>query len=247
MVVVKTSSELELLRESARIVAMVHREVKSRIVPGVTTIELEEVTKEIIKQEGGVPAFLRYRGYPYAICTSLNNVVVHGFPDNRKLVEGDIIGVDVGVLKNGYYGDAGFTVGVGKIDDKAHKLIECAWRALEASVLRVKEGVTIGTLGRVIEECAKEDGYSVVRNYVGHGIGKDLHEKPVIPNYGRDLEGIRLKTGMCICIEPMICAGKADNHRLADGWTVVTTDGSLAVHVEHQIIVHKDYGEIISI
>ncbi|RLD07549.1 MAG: type I methionyl aminopeptidase [Chloroflexota bacterium] len=247
MVVVKTSSELELLRESARIVALVHEELKKRILPGITTAELEELTEEIIKQEGGVPAFKGYQGYPYAICTSLNNVIVHGFPDARKLEEGDIIGIDVGVLKNGYYGDAGFTMGVGNISPEADKLIETSWLALNNALVAVQEGTTVGTLGRIINQTAQSEGFSVIKNYSGHGIGREMHEKPPIPNYGRDVDGIRLKVGMCICIEPMLCAGKADNHRLQDGWAVVTDDGSLACHVEHQIIVHKNYGEIISV
>lgn len=247
MVVIKTSSELGKLRESARIVAIVHEELKRRIVPGVTTNELEEVATWLIEQSGAVPAFKGYRGYPYALCCSLNNIVVHGFPDVRKLEEGDIIGIDVGVLKDGYYGDAAFTVGVGKISQEATDLIDTAWEALYAALGAVKEGTTTGTLGNIIHSYASNIGYGVVTNYVGHGIGRELHEKPNIPNYGRDIEGVRLKAGMCICIEPMLTIGSPKNHRLSDGWTVVTDDGSLSAHVEHQIIVHKDHGEIISI
>ena len=246
MVIVHTSTALDKLRESARIVAVVHRELKRRIVTGVTTVELEEVTKEIIKQAGGKPAFLGYRGYPYAICTSLNNVIVHGFPDDRELEEGDIIGVDVGVVKDGYYGDAGFTVGVGNISDEAKGLIETAWECLNDAILAVSEGTTTGTIGNIINQHASNKGYSVVKNYIGHGIGREMHEEPAIPNYGREADGIRLKAGMCICIEPMLCVGRSENHRLTDGWTVVTDDGSLAAHVEHQVIVHKNYGEIIT-
>lgn len=247
MVVVNTSSELAKLRESARIVAVVHRELKSLVEVGISTAELEAVAIEVIKQEGGVPAFMGYRGYPYALCCSLNNIVVHGFPDVRKLEEGDIIGIDVGVLKDGYYGDAAFTVGVGEISQEATDLIDTAWGALNEAISIVKEGTTTGMIGNLINSYASNKGYGVVTNYIGHGIGRELHEEPSVPNYGRDIDGTRLKSGMCICIEPMITTGSSKNHRLLDGWTVVTDDGSLAAHVEHQIIVHKEYGEIISI
>ncbi len=247
MVIVKTSSELERLRESARIVAVVHRELKKLIVPGITTLYLDDVTREIISQEGGVPGFLGYRGYGYAICASVNNTIVHGFPNVRKLEEGDIISIDVGVVKNSYFGDAAFTTGVGKISADAQDLIDTTRRALNSAILNVKEGTTTGTLGKVIEECASNEGYSVVKNYIGHGIGQDMHEDPPIFNYGRDVDGIKLKAGMCICIEPMLCIGGADNYRLNDGWSVVTNDGTLSAHEEHQVIVHKDYGEIISV
>jgi methionyl aminopeptidase len=247
MVIVHTNSALNKLRESARIVALVHRVLKELIGVGVTTAELEAVTRALIKQEGGVPAFMGYKGYPYALCCSLNDIVVHGFPDVQKLEEGDIIGIDVGVLKDGYYGDAAFTTGVGEISNEAAKLIDTAWGALNAAISNVKEGTTTGMLGNIIDSYASSRGYGVVKNYCGHGIGKELHMEPNIPNYGRKIDGIKLKAGMCICIEPMITMGKADNHRLSDGWTVVTDDGSLACHVEHQIIVHKDHGEIISV
>ncbi len=247
MVVIKTSSELDKLRESARIVALVHRELKKLIVPGITTMYLDKVTREIISQEGGVPGFLGYMRYEYAICASVNNVIVHGFPNVRKLEEGDVVSIDVGVLKDNYFGDAAFTVGVGEIGTEVQDLIHTTKLALNRAILNVREGTTTGTIGRVIEECARSDGYSVVRNYIGHGIGRNLHEDPQIFNYGRDIDGIRLKSGMCICIEPMLCIGTAENHRLKDGWSVVTNDGKLSAHEEHQVIVHKDYGEIISI
>lgn len=247
MVVVKTSSELNRLRESARIVALVHGELKKLIVPGVTTLELERVAKEIIRQEEGVPSFLGYKGYPHVICSSINEQIVHGFPNDRKLLSGDVLSIDVGVLKDGYHGDAAFTVGVGTITKPTKKLIRASYKALDHAVSAVKEGTTVGTIGKIIEAYAVSEGYSVVKNYVGHGIGRDLHEEPAIFNFGRDVDGTMLKTGMCICIEPMLCSGSANNHRLLDDWTVVTDDNSLSVHVEHQIIVHKDHGEVISV
>lgn len=247
MVIIHTSSELDKLRESARIVALVHRELKDMIAVGITTMDLEVKTREIIYKERGLPAFIGYRGFPYALCCSLNDVIVHGFPDVRKLQEGDILGIDVGVLKNGCYGDAAFTIGVGKISKEDTALIKATEEALSNAVSVIREGVTTGTIGRIIEQHSLNKGYSVVREYGGHGIGVELHMEPSIPNYGRDIEGIKLKAGMCICVEPLLCIGSAKNHRLDDGWTVVTDDGFNAAHMEHQIIVHKEYGEIISI
>ena len=247
LVVIHTSSDLERLRESGRVVALVHRELKKKIVPGITTLELEKIAEKIIISEKGMPAFKGYKGFPFCTCCSINEEIVHGFPSNRKLEEGDLISVDVGVLKDGFYGDAAFTVGVGKISREKNDLIEATENALNAAISVVRDGVTTGTIGRVIEEYSSNLGYSVVKNYVGHAIGKNLHENPSIYNYGRDIDGPKLKAGACICIEPMLCIGSADNHRLSDGWTVVTNDSSLSAHAEHQIIIHKDYAEVITI
>jgi len=247
LVVTHTSSDLYKLRESGRIVALVHKELQKLVAPGISTLELDSVAEKIILAEGGVPAFKGYRGFPFCTCCSTNEVIVHGFPNVRKLEDGDILSVDVGVLKDGFYGDAAFTVGVGSIDENKQDLIDVSQMALNGAILEAKEGVTTGTIGRVIESYATEYGYSVVKNYIGHGIGRDLHMEPAIHNFGRDIEGIKLKAGMCICIEPMLVDGPADNHRLSDGWTVVTDSGRLSCHVEHQVIIHKDHAEIITI
>lgn len=247
MVIIHTASALDKLRENGRIVALVHQELKKIVGPGITTLELNNLAEDIIIQEGALSAFKGYKGFPFCCCISINATIVHGFPSDKSLEPGDIISVDVGTYKHGYYGDAAFTVGVGNIDKKKQDLIDVSQMALNGAISEAKEGVTTGTIGRVIESYATEYGYSVVKNYIGHGIGRDLHMEPAIHNFGRDVEGIKLKAGMCICIEPMLVDGPADNHRLSDGWTVVTNSGKLSCHVEHQVIIHKDHAEIITI
>lgn len=246
MVVIHTSRDLDKLRESGRIVALVHEELQKIITPGISTLDLDNAAEKIILSEGGLPAFKGYKGYPFATCCSVNATIVHGFPNKYILKNGDIISVDVGVLKNNFYGDAAFTVGVGEINTEKKRLIDTARNALNAAILNVKEGVTTGTIGRIIEEHSQTEGFYVVRNYVGHGIGKQLHMEPAVYNFGRDIEGVKLKAGMCICIEPMLCVDSAENYRLKDGWTVVTKNGKLSAHVEHQVIVHKDGAEVIT-
>ena len=247
MVVTHTSSDLDKLRESGRIVALVHRELAELVVPGISTLELDSIAEKIILSEGGLPAFKGYRGFPFCTCCSTNEVIVHGFPTSKELVEGDLLSIDVGVYKNGFYGDAAFSTGVGTISVEKQELLDVSRMALNGAILEIKEGVTVGTIGRVIEAYALEYGFSVVKNYIGHGIGRDLHMDPPIFNFGRDIEGIKLKAGMCICIEPMLVDGPSDNHRLNDGWTVVTNSGKISCHVEHQVIIHKDCAEIITI
>lgn len=247
MVVIHTSSELDKLREAGRIVALVHKEIKQLIKEGITTLELDELARVVIKREGGAPAFLGYKGFPFAICTSVNEVIVHGFPNARKLKNGDLISVDVGCKKNGFFGDAAISCIVGKGAEETKKILDASEGALNVAINVIREGVTTGTIGRVIEEYSQSCGFYVVKNYIGHGIGRQLHMEPAIYNYGRDIEGIKLKAGMCICVEPMLCVGNSNNHRLDDGWTVVTDNNKLSCHVEHQIIVHKDHAEIITI
>lgn len=247
MVVIYTSSELEKIRVAGKIVAKVHKELKQLIEPGITTEYLDKVANDIIRSEGAIPAFLGYQGFPFTICASINNEIVHGFPNVRKLKDGDLISIDVGAINAGYYGDAAFSCIVGKGKEETKQLLNASEEALKAAISIIKEGVTTGTIGRVIEEYSRSRGFYVVKNYVGHGIGRQLHMEPAIYNFGRDIEGIKLKTGMCICVEPMLCVGSAENHRLKDGWTVVTSNGKLSCHVEHQIIVHKEYAEVITI
>mgnify|MGYP003583224173 CR=1 FL=1 len=247
MVVIHTSSDLDKLRECGRIVALVHKELTKLVAPGITTLELDNIAEKLITAEEGTPAFKGYRGFPFATCCSPNDVIVHGFPNRRKLEEGDILSLDLGVLKNGFYGDAAITVGVGSISDDRQQLIDASKKTLEAAISIAKEGVTTGTIGRIIEAQAAKYGYSVVKNYIGHGIGRELHMEPSVPNYGRDIEGVKLRSGMCICIEPMLLKGNADNYRLTDGWTVKTMSGEISTHVEHQVIIHKTHAEVITI
>ena len=247
MVVIYTSSELEKIREAGKVVAKVHRELKKLVEPGITTSFLDKVAKELIEEAGCIPAFLGYQGFPYTICASVNEVIVHGFPDVRKLQEGDLLSIDVGAIKEGYYSDAAFSCIVGEGTEESKQLLNASEEALNAAISVIKEGVTTGTIGRIIEEYSQSKGFYVVKNYIGHGIGRQLHMEPAIFNYGRDVEGIKLKAGMCICVEPMLCIESADNHRLDDGWTVVTNNGKPSCHVEHQIIIHKNHAEVITI
>lgn len=245
--IVHTSSGLVKLRESGRVVRLVHNELKKIIAPGVTTLELEEVAEEIIAKEGGVPSFKGYRGFPHSICASINEEIVHGFPSNRKLNHGDVLTIDVGVFKEGYHGDAAFMELVGcpiSVDDVS--LVLASRICLNKAIEHLKEGVTLGSVGNIIESNAKFFGFDVVKNYCGHFIGKELHEIPQVLNFGRDEEGLVLKSGMCLCIEPMLVSNDAANHRLEDGWTVVTDNGNKASHVEAQVIIHKDHCEVIA-
>ncbi len=254
MNIINTISEQDKLRENGRIVALVHQELKKIIKAGITTLEIDKVAEKVIRAEGALPAFKNYKGFPFCCCISVNEVIVHGYPNDKPLKSGDLITVDVGTYKEGFYGDAAFTV---IVDDSKfilpskdikikRKLIKISELALDMAINYIKDGVTTGTIGCIIEATAQQFGFSVIRNYVGHGIARNLHEDPAIYNYGRPGKGVKLKTGMCICIEPMLVVGSPDNHRLEDGWGVVTNDGSLSAHVEHQVIVHKDRGEIIT-
>lgn len=246
MVVIHTNSELDKLRESGRIVALVHEKLKESIRPGISTLDINNIAEKIIMSENGLPAFKGYRGYPFATCCSVNATIVHGFPSKYILKDGDILSIDVGVLKEGFYGDAAFTIGIGTISTNAKRLIDTSKNALNTAISNIKEGVTTGTIGRIIEEYSQSRGFFVVKNYIGHGIGRQLHMEPAVYNYGRDIDGIKLKAGMCICIEPMLCVDSAENYKLKDGWTVVTKNGKLSAHDEHQIIVHKNNAEIIT-
>ena len=249
MIIVKTSEEISKIRESSRIVALVHSELKKIIKPGINTLQLEILAEEIIKDNDAVPSFKGYKGYKHSICASLNEEIVHGFPSERILQEGDLLSVDVGVYKEGYHGDAAFTVYVG---DSHYNLtqvhtINSVNGCLQKGIDVAREGNNTGEIGEAIEKWASTMGFNVVRNYIGHGIGKDLHEYPPIYNYGNTAEGVKLKAGMTICIEPMIVAGNADNEVLEDGWTIVTKDRSLSAHAEHTILITKDQPEILTI
>ena len=249
LAIVKPEKELNKIRVSGSIVAEIHKELKKLIVPGVTTDILEQVTLDITAKHKAKPSFLGYRGFPFATCVSVNEVIVHGFPSAKMmLLEGDVVGVDVGVLKDGYHGDAAFTMIVGESRSKEDELLLAAGKeCLTKAIAIVKDGTYLGDIGNIIETTAKQYNFDVVRNYVGHGIGKNLHEYPQINNYGKPKTGLKLKAGMVICIEPMLTIGSSDNHTLSDGWTVVTNTGNNAAHFEHQLIVHKDRAEIVSV
>ena len=240
MILVKSSTEIEYMRASGRIVAEVHAILKDKIKPGVTTKELDEIAERIILEHGAQPAFKGYGGFPATICASVNEEVVHGIPGNRVLREGDIISIDVGALKNGYYGDSAKTYPVGEISTKAEKLIRVTRESFYEGLKFCKVGYRLSDVSHAIQTHVEKEGFSVVRDYVGHGIGASLHEDPQIPNYGPPGKGPRLAAGMVLAIEPMINAGGFTVRVLGDNWTVVTADGSLSAHYEHTIVITED-------
>ncbi|CAM3973907.1 type I methionyl aminopeptidase [Cohnella lubricantis] len=246
MIVCKSESELKLMREAGRIVAETHRLMKQAVVPGITTAELDRIADEYIRSQGAVPSFKGYNGFPSSICASVNEELVHGFPGPRKLVEGDIISIDIGAQYKGYHGDSAWTYGVGKISDSAQRLLDVTEASLYAGLEQVRPDVRLFTISHRIQQVIEEAGFSVVREYVGHGVGTELHEEPQIPNYGPPDRGPRLKPGMVLAIEPMVNVGERYVKTLSDNWTVVTVDGSLCAHFEHTIAVTEDGYEILT-
>ena len=246
MVILKQPDEIVKARASNRIVAEALSVLRSKIKPGVTTRELDRIAEGIVEKRGAKPAFKGYRGYPFSLCTSVNEEVVHGMPSNRVLVEGDIVGLDFGVYYQGLYGDAAITLPVGRISEKAAQLMQVTEQSLYAAIEQATDGNRLGDISAAVQETVESGGYSVVRDFVGHGIGKSLHEDPQIPNFGKKGRGIELKKGMILAIEPMVNAGKYKVKILADGWTVVTEDGSLSAHFEHSVAITEDGPEILS-
>jgi len=246
MIVIKSEKELVLMREAGRIVAETHRLMKQAIVPGVTTAELDRIADSFIRSQGAVPSFKGYNGFPASICASTNEELVHGFPGPRKLVEGDIISIDIGAQYQGYHGDSAWTYGVGRISDEAQRLLDVTEASLYAGLELVRPDVRLFTVSHAIQKVIEEAGFSVVREYVGHGVGAELHEEPQIPNYGSPDRGPRLKPGMTLAIEPMVNIGERYVKTLSDNWTVVTVDGSLCAHFEHTIAVTEDGYEILT-
>ncbi|MFB9276838.1 type I methionyl aminopeptidase [Cohnella cellulosilytica] len=246
MIVIKSEKELNLMREAGRIVAETHRLMKQAIVPGVTTAELDRIADAFIRSQGAVPSFKGYNGFPASICASTNEELVHGFPGPRKLVEGDIISIDIGAQYQGYHGDSAWTYGVGQISGEAQRLLDVTEASLYAGLELVRPDVRLFTVSHGIQKVIEDAGMSVVREYVGHGVGAALHEEPQIPNYGAPDRGPRLKPGMTLAIEPMVNLGERYVKTLSDNWTVVTVDGSLCAHFEHTIAVTDDGYEILT-
>jgi len=245
---INTTDEVERIRESSQIVGrcllLLGREVR----PGVTTLELDRLAEEFIRAQGGVPAFKGYRGYPASICSSINEEVVHGIPNGKRVLnEGDVVSLDIGVLKAGFYGDAARTFAVGSIDPAAQRLLEATERSLHAGIDQARPGGRVSDISSAIERVVKQSGFSVVRALVGHGVGRDLHEEPQVPNYGRPGEGPRLKAGMVLAIEPMVNMGGADVITLADQWTVVSADRSRSAHFEHTVAIGSDGPVVLSL
>lgn len=246
MIILKSREEIIKMRHANRLVAEVMAELSKRIKEGVATLELDVFAEDMILKRGAKPAFKGYCGYEHALCLSINEEVVHGVPGKRELEEGDIISVDCGVLLDGFYGDHAWTFPVGKISPQAKKLLEVTEEALERAVAMTAVGHRLYDISAEIEDCAKSNGFSVVRDYVGHGIGKSLHEDPQVPNFGNRGTGIKLRPGLVLALEPMINEGTYEVSVKNDGWTVVTKDGKLSAHMEHSVAITENGPEILS-
>jgi methionyl aminopeptidase len=246
MVILKSPEEIEKLRNSNRIVAEVLRDIVDRVKPGITTSELDRLSGELAKKKGAKPAFKGYRGYPYALCTSINAEVVHGMPSERRLKDGDIISIDFGVDYKGYYGDAAVTVPVGAVSDNALRLMKVTEESLYKAIEAARVGNRLGDISVAVQSHVEAAGYAVVRDFVGHGIGRMLHEEPQVPNYGVRGRGIELKAGMVLAIEPMVNEGTYKVRILPNGWTVVTQDGKLSAHFEHSVAITENGPLILS-
>lgn len=246
MIVIKSAQEITYMRQAGKVVAETLYELGKRVKPGVTTGELNEFADEFIRKCGCVPAFLNYQGFPASICTSINNEVVHGIPGLRKLENGDIISIDVGAFYHGYCGDAACTFPVGDISPEAERLIKVTKQSLYVGIEKAVKGNRIGDIGAAIQTFVEDNGYNVVRAFVGHGIGQKMHEDPQVPNFGTPGRGPRLEPGMTLAIEPMVNIGTYDVAILPNKWTVVTKDGSLSAHFEHTVLVTGGKPEILT-
>jgi methionyl aminopeptidase len=237
-VVLKSSQEIEKMRRAGQMVREVLELVRSKVKPGATTYDLEKAAEARVKELGVKAAFKGYHGFPCVLCTSVNSEVVHGIPSpKRVLKEGDIVSVDFGLVVDGYYGDAAITVPVGSIDANAARLLKTTEDSLRAGIAAVRPGATLGDVGAAVQNVVEGEGFSVVRDFVGHGIGVRMHEDPQVPNFGEAGQGMKLKVGMVIAIEPMVNAGRPDVQVLDDGWTAVASDGSMSAHFEHTVAV----------
>jgi len=244
MIQIKSQEDIEKIRKASRIVAHTLQILSRHVQAGVTTLELDAIAESEIRKAGARPAFKGYRGFPKTLCVSINEEIVHGIPSGRKLVEGDIISLDLGAIWDGFYGDAARTFAVGTISNNAAQLVKVTGESLSIAIAEARPGKRIGDIGYAVQKFVEGYGYSVVREFVGHGIGRNLHEDPQIPNYGKPGQGPRIKTGMVFAIEPMVCQGGPEVEILKDNWTAITRDRSLAAHFEHSIAI-TDEGPVI--
>ncbi|MGC1418687.1 MAG: type I methionyl aminopeptidase [Acidimicrobiales bacterium] len=240
----RSNDELNKMRRAGKVVAEMHEATRAAIRPGVTTLELNEVAAEVLAKRGARSNFLNYHGFPAVICTSPNDMIVHGIPGAYRLKEGDIISVDCGAIIEGYHGDAAYTAGVGAVSETAQRLMDVTERSLWAGIDQLVIGNRLNEVGRAVQKVAEAAGYSVVREYVGHAIGTEMHETPQVPNYWPGTPGPTLKEGMVFAIEPMVNVGSYDTYVLDDGWGVMTSDGKLSAHFEHTIAVTDDGPEV---
>ena len=243
----RNREEIEKIRVSAQLVAMTLREMGRHVRPGITTAELDRIAESFIRDHGARPAFKGYRGFPASICPSVNEEVVHGIPGPRELREGDIIGIDVGVEKNGFYGDAALSFPVGEVSAEALRLLDVTRESLMQGIAQARPGNRVGDISNAVQTYVEAQGYSVVKALVGHGIGREMHEEPAVPNFGPAGRGPRLMTGLVLAIEPMVNTGGFEVVTRSDGWTVATKDGGLSAHFEHTVAVGPDGPEILSV
>jgi methionyl aminopeptidase len=247
MIHLKSPREIEIMRRAGKITAQILREVADAVRPGVRTIELDAIAEKRCRELEVIPAFKGYHGFPRSVCISVNHEVVHGIPDQRMLEDGDIVGLDFGVIADGYHGDTALTVPVGKIGAEAQKLIDATRNCLVEGIKQALEGNKLFDISAAIQNFVEAQGYSVVREFVGHGIGRNLHEEPQVPNFGPKGKGVTLKEGMVLAIEPMINAGGHAVRVESNGWTAVTVDGSLSAHFEHTVAITKNGPEILTL
>lgn len=247
MITIKDAGAFDRMRRAGKTVAAVLGALEEAATPGVTMNELDDLAAEMIRADGCTPSFLGYHGYPKTICTSPNSVIVHGIPDDTALKEGDLLSVDVGAVFEGYHGDAARTFAIGRVPAESERLIRVTEAAMMAGIAQVAAGARVGDISAAVQQVAEEGGFSVVREYVGHGIGEQMHEEPQIPNFGEPGKGVRLKEGMAVCIEPMVNIGDWRTELLEDGWTVVTADGELSAHFENTVAITENGPEVLTV
>jgi methionyl aminopeptidase len=246
MIIGKTKKELEKMRAAGRLVGLVLQELRRMVEPGITTLDVDAAAEKMIRDGGALPTFKGYHGYPFSICASVNEQVVHGFPSNYRLKEGDIFSIDVGATLDGFVGDTATTVPVGRVSEDRLELIRVTEECLERAIQQCREGKHLGDIGWAVQSHAEAHGYTVVRDYVGHGIGRRMHEDPQIPNYGTPDKGARIRNGYVFAVEPMVNMGTHRTKVLADGWTVVTLDGQPSAHAEHTIAITENGPEVLT-
>ena len=246
MIICKSPAEIEKLRRSGRMAREILEEVRGRVRPGVTTLDLERYVEKRLAQLGARPAFKGYRGYPCCLCTSVNDEIIHGIPSGRRLEEGDVLSLDMGVILDGYYGDSALTAPVGEISEPLRKLLRVTEESLGLAIEKVKLKHHLGDVSATVQQYVEKNGFNVVREFVGHGIGRELHEEPQVPNYGRAGHGPVLKEGMVLAIEPMVTSGSNELRVLGDNWTAVTLDGGYSAHFEHMVAVTRNGPDVLT-
>ncbi len=245
-ITIKNAREIDAMRRAGLVVSKVHVAIEQAIEPGMTTQDLDDIAKRVIREEGAISSFLGHHGFTGRICASINEEIVHGIPGRKVLKEGDIISVDVGAIVDGFHGDSAWTYAVGEIDEESQRLLEITEQSLYAGIAKARAGNRLGAIGEAVEQLVTAEGYGLVREYGGHGIGRDMWEEPHVPNHGRASDGVRLRPGMTLAIEPMVNLGGDETETLSDGWTVVTADRKRSAHFEHTVVITDGEAEILT-